>query len=141
MPPPECDPDQREQDDADRAADPGVVGEREEERAQDEPGGLLVQREGEWIDVPPMPGTLVVNDPAWVRNSPEKIFVTEFPDLIWARTRAKVPQWMIDRYGESKARKIGVVAMMGGKDKTKKRNATPPAFRDQLLTIAETSLV
>ncbi len=28
------------------------------------------------------PGTLVVNDPAWVRNSPEKIFVTEFPDLM-----------------------------------------------------------
>lgn len=28
------------------------------------------------------PATLVVNDPAWVRNSPEKIFVTEFPDLM-----------------------------------------------------------
>ena len=24
----------------------------------------------------------MVNDPAWVRNSPEKIFVTEFPDLM-----------------------------------------------------------
>ncbi len=28
------------------------------------------------------PQTLVVNDPAWVRNSPEKIFVTDFPDLM-----------------------------------------------------------
>lgn len=28
------------------------------------------------------PDTLVVNDPAWVRNSPEKIFVTEYPDLM-----------------------------------------------------------
>jgi len=28
------------------------------------------------------PKTLVVNDPAGVRNSPEKIFVTEFPDLM-----------------------------------------------------------
>lgn len=28
------------------------------------------------------PQTLVVNDPSWVRNSPEKIFVTEFPDLM-----------------------------------------------------------
>ncbi|PWW00112.1 glutathione synthase [Hoeflea marina] len=28
------------------------------------------------------PKTLVVNDPAWVRNSPEKIFVTDFPDLM-----------------------------------------------------------
>ena len=28
------------------------------------------------------PKTLVVNDPPWVRNSPEKIFVTEFPELM-----------------------------------------------------------
>jgi glutathione synthase len=28
------------------------------------------------------PGTLVVNDPTSVRNAPEKIFVTEFPDLM-----------------------------------------------------------
>jgi len=28
------------------------------------------------------PSTLVVNDPASVRNAPEKIFVTEFPDLM-----------------------------------------------------------
>lgn len=28
------------------------------------------------------PGTLVVNDPAWVRNSPEKLLVLQFPDLI-----------------------------------------------------------
>ena len=35
------------------------------------------------------PRTLVVNDPNWVRNSPEKIFVTEFPDLM--------PQTLITR--------------------------------------------
>jgi glutathione synthase len=28
------------------------------------------------------PGTLVVNDPARVRNAPEKVFVTEFPELM-----------------------------------------------------------
>src|SRR5262245_25536788 len=28
------------------------------------------------------PATLVVNDPAHVRNAPEKMFVTEFPDLM-----------------------------------------------------------
>jgi glutathione synthase len=28
------------------------------------------------------PATLVVNDPASVRNAPEKVFVTEFPDLM-----------------------------------------------------------
>ncbi len=35
------------------------------------------------------PKTLVVNDPNWVRNSPEKIFVTEFADLM--------PQTLITR--------------------------------------------
>lgn len=28
------------------------------------------------------PDTLVVNDPTWVRNCPEKLFVTQFPDLM-----------------------------------------------------------
>ncbi|MER2536663.1 MAG: glutathione synthase [Rhizobiaceae bacterium] len=38
------------------------------------------------------PGTLVVNDPAWVRNSPEKIFVTEFADLMPETLITKDPQ-------------------------------------------------
>ncbi|MCO6049414.1 glutathione synthase [Mesorhizobium sp. RP14(2022)] len=38
------------------------------------------------------PKTLVVNDPAWVRNSPEKIFVTEFPDLMPATLITKDPE-------------------------------------------------
>lgn len=63
----------------------------------------------------------------------------EFLELIWDHTRAVVPQWMIDRYGEKKARKIGVVAMEGGKDKVKNRNATPPAFRDVLINLALTA--
>jgi hypothetical protein len=63
----------------------------------------------------------------------------EFPELVWAVTRAQVPQWMIDRYGEKKARKIGVVAMMGGKDKERNRQATPPRFRDVLISIARTA--
>lgn len=38
------------------------------------------------------PKTLVVNDPAWVRNSPEKIFVTEFPDLMPETLITKDPE-------------------------------------------------
>ncbi len=37
------------------------------------------------------PKTLVVNDPAWVRNSPEKIFVTEFADLMPATLITRDP--------------------------------------------------
>ena len=46
---------------------------------------------------------------------------------------------MIERYGYEKARKIGVVAMVGGKNKTRIRNATPEAFRDMLISIAKTA--
>ncbi|PWL19504.1 glutathione synthase [Falsochrobactrum shanghaiense] len=42
------------------------------------------------------PKTLVVNDPAWVRNSPEKIFVTEFPDLMPETLITKDPQEVLD---------------------------------------------
>jgi glutathione synthase len=49
------------------------------------------------------PGTLVVNDPAWVRNSPEKIFVTEFPDLMPETLITKDRQEVADfrhKYGD-----------------------------------------
>lgn len=61
---------------------------------------------------------------------------TAFPELNWERGEQRLPAWMIERYGYAKARRIGVVAMVGGKNKTIIRNATPPAFRDLLLAIA-----
>lgn len=60
----------------------------------------------------------------------------DLPELDWSKSDRTPPAWMIERYGEAKARKIGQVAMIGGKDKTKIRNATPAAFRDLLLTMA-----
>jgi glutathione synthase len=42
------------------------------------------------------PKTLVVNDPAWVRNSPEKIFVTEFADLMPETLITKDPMEVAD---------------------------------------------
>ena len=38
------------------------------------------------------PKTLVVNDPVWVRNSPEKIFVTEFAELMPETLITKDPE-------------------------------------------------
>lgn len=63
------------------------------------------------------------------------------PQLFWEKSDRTPPAWMIERYGEAKARKIGVVAMVGGKDKTRIRNATPPGFRDVLLDIASRAQV
>lgn len=56
--------------------------------------------------------------------------------LAWGTGKQKLPRWMIERYGYEKARRIGVVAMIGGKDKTKLRNATPVPFRDLLVSMA-----
>lgn len=64
---------------------------------------------------------------------------TDFPDLDWTRGEQRLPEWMIERYGYEKARRIGVVAMVGGKNKTKIRNATPEPFRDLLISIARTA--
>jgi hypothetical protein len=58
------------------------------------------------------------------------------PELHWDRGEQRLPDWMVERYGYEKARRIGVVAMVGGKDKTRIRNATPLPFRDVLLSIA-----
>jgi len=41
------------------------------------------------------PEILVVNDPVWVRNCPEKIFVTEFPDLMPETLVTRDPQEIV----------------------------------------------
>ncbi len=61
----------------------------------------------------------------------------ELPELNWAMGRQRIPNWMIERYGYEKARRIGVVAMVGGKNKTRIRNATPEPFRNLLLSMAK----
>ena len=58
------------------------------------------------------------------------------PELNWSEGKQRLPEWMIERYGYKKARRIGVVAMVGGKNKTAIRNATPIPFRDLLCSIA-----
>lgn len=60
---------------------------------------------------------------------------TCLPPLKWGKPPQCLPQWMVDRYGYEKARRIGVMAMVGGKDKTRIRNATPEPFRDVLLAM------
>lgn len=60
----------------------------------------------------------------------------ELPDLIWGKTEQRLHPVALERYGYEKARRIGMMAMVGGKDKTRIRNATPPAFRDILLAMA-----
>ena len=63
----------------------------------------------------------------------------DLPELNWSRLPQRLHPVALERYGYEKARRIGVVAMVGGKDKTRIRNATPPEFRDVLLAIARSA--
>lgn len=60
------------------------------------------------------------------------------PELNWSKGEQRLHPTALARYGYEKARRIGMTAMVGGKNKTKIRNATPCEFRDVLIGIART---
>ena len=60
-------------------------------------------------------------------------------DLRWGRGEQRLHPTALARHGYAKARRIGMMAMVGGKDKTKIRNATPIEFRDVLISLARTT--
>ncbi len=62
----------------------------------------------------------------------------DLPKLNWSRLPQRLHPVALARYGYEKARRIGVVAMIGGKDKKKIRDASPIEFRDQLIAMART---
>lgn len=59
------------------------------------------------------------------------------PELRWGRCEQRLHPVALAKHGYAKARRIGMMAMVGGKDKTAIRNATPPEFRDVLISIAK----
>ena len=63
----------------------------------------------------------------------------DLPELNWSKGEQRLHPIALERYGYVKARRIGITAMVGGKDKTKIRNATPLPFRDLPISIAETA--
>ena len=63
----------------------------------------------------------------------------DLPSLIWGPCEQRIHPRALELHGYEKARRIGMMAMVGGKDKTRIREATPAAFRDVLLSIARTA--
>lgn len=128
----------------------GVLEHPADSRAWETFGLRKPPRAGGWIDArmvldtdPPEMWTCCVyqghyghfsGKPTWLLTA--GIARDDLPELTWGKTEQRLPQWMVDRYGYEKARRIGVVAMVGGKNKTAIRNATPEPFRDLLLSIA-----
>ena len=60
----------------------------------------------------------------------------QLPELRWGKVEQRLHPVALARHGYAKARRIGMMAMVGGKDKTRIRNATPPEFQELLLSIA-----
>lgn len=61
------------------------------------------------------------------------------PPLVWGPSPQRLSQVLLERHGYAYARRKGVVSNIGGKRKKEIRNATPPEFRDLLLSIARTA--
>ena len=63
----------------------------------------------------------------------------DLPELRWGSSPQRIHPVALERHGYEKARRIGMMAMMGGKRKTEIRNATPAEFRDVLLSMARSA--
>lgn len=74
-------------------------------------------------------------------NKPTWLYAVgcDLPDLNWSKGAQRLHPVALERYGYEKARRIGMAAMIGGKDKTRIREATPAAFRDILIAMARTA--
>ncbi len=71
------------------------------------------------------------NKPTWLYASHIAL-----PSLHWGQGEQRLHPVAVAKHGYAKARRIGMMAMVGGKDKTRIRNTTPPQFRDRLLEMA-----
>lgn len=63
----------------------------------------------------------------------------DLPSLRWGPCEQRIHPVALAKHGYAKARRIGMMAMVGGKNKTRIRNATPAEFRDILIAAALTA--
>lgn len=63
----------------------------------------------------------------------------DLPSLRWGAAEQRIHPVALAKHGYAKARRIGMMAMVGGKDKTRIRNTTPAQFRDVLVSMALTA--
>jgi hypothetical protein len=78
--------------------------------------------------------------PTWLYargNPPDGITL---PELRWGPCEQRLHPVALAKHGYEKARRIGMMAMVGGKDKTKIRNSTPNEFRDLLIAMVKPAL-
>lgn len=123
-------------------------------------GGVLEHPEGShaWaafnLNAPPRDGGWIAGDSVggWTccveqghyghfANKPTWLYAFGLapPSLKWGRGEQRLHPVALAKHGYAKARRIGMMAMIGGKNKTTIRAATPVPFRDLLLAIAGTA--
>lgn len=78
----------------------------------------------------------LANKPTWLYANG-----VDLPELRWGVGEQRIHPRALELHGYEKARRIGMIAMVGGKRKTEIRNASPPEFRDLLISIARTAYV
>ncbi len=110
------------------------------------------RREGGWIDA----ALLFEKLPAWTccvyqghyghfSGKPTWLIVAgieraQLPELRWGKCEQRLHPTALAKHGYAKARRIGMMAMVGGKNKTRIRNATPIEFRNLLIAMARSRL-
>ncbi len=63
----------------------------------------------------------------------------QLPELRWGPCEQRLHPTALAKHGYAKARRIGMMAMVGGKNKERIRDATPLDFRDVLIAMARTA--
>jgi hypothetical protein len=119
----------------------GVLEHPADSHAWDAFGLAKPPRKGGWVQADDQGGWTCCVEQGHYGHASRKatwIYVckTTLPDLRWGSCGQRIHPVALARYGYEKARRIGMLAMVGGKHKTAIRNATPPEFRDVLLQIA-----
>jgi hypothetical protein len=99
-------------------------------------------RKGGWIEADVVGGmTCCVDQGKYGHLSNKRTWLYAFgvnvPEMNWGPGEQRLHPIALQRYGYAKARRIGMMAMIGGKHKTEIRNATPPLFRDLLISIVQ----
>lgn len=121
----------------------GVIEHPQDSRAWEHFGLARPPRAGGWVKADRIGWTCRVEQGFYghFSNKPTWLYAckTELPELRWGIGEQRLHPVALANHGYEKARRIGMMAMVGGKDKTRIRNSTPPEFRDVLLAIARSA--
>lgn len=101
-------------------------------------------RDGKWVKADGLGGWTCCVEQGFYGHLARKAtwlyaFGTDRPELRWGKGEQRIHPVALAKHGYAKARRIGMMAMVGGKNKTLIREASPPEFRDVLIAVARTA--